>query len=85
MANINVGTKMASCNLSSFTINKQAILLDKIKKEGFNLVCVQEIHWTNNDSVKNCASFFRPCRVFHSPATANDKYAEIVTIIRGSL
>ena len=79
---------MASFNLSSFDITKQAILLNCIEKERLNIVNVQETHWTDCNSsrfISHAASFFRPCHIYHSHASDNDKGAGILTIVRGSL
>src|SRR3989338_3616076 len=80
--------RMASCNLSSFTLDKQAILQNLIKTERLGVVNIQESHWKPSElsmNISNCAKFFSPCKVFASQASPNDKHAGVITIVKGSL
>ena len=80
--------RMASCNLSSFSLDKQAILLQHINREGLNVVNVQETHWSHNefkDQVSKAAKFFQPCSIFGSHCNKDDKAAGVITIIKGTL
>ena len=79
---------MASCNLSSFSIDKQAILLGLIKQERLDIACIQESHWKPDeikDNITKCAKFFSPCKVYASHADPKDKSAGIITIVKGTL
>ncbi|EFC43434.1 predicted protein [Naegleria gruberi] len=79
---------MASCNLSSFSIDKQAILLHHIKNERLDVINIQESHWDSSvfkDNVSKAAKFFSPCKIYGTPCSPNDKAAGILTIIKGTL
>src|SRR3989338_10132346 len=79
---------MASCNLSSFSIDKQAILMHHIERERLNVINVQETHWSSNefkDNIAKAAKFFHPCSIYGSPCNKDDKAAGVITIIKGTL
>ncbi len=79
--------KLASANLSCFTLSKQACLFNTIDRHNLDIINIQETHWdlSNTQQLKLSRSFFKDFYLFNSFKQKNDSYGGIITLIKKKL